>query len=409
MATTGEDKKASPDKTTKKSQAQLKKADNHRTVHPFLMLLIALLAGFIGSYVGLQYFSDQGSSFDRRAAEEVVVDEGRLISELVAEVGPSVVSVNVVQTDTARDPFFGFGGQGAERQSAGTGVILDEDGVVITNRHVVPEGTTDISLTLSDGTELDDVELIGRTNQDDSLDVAFLRINDSKGKDLTPARIGSSIDTEVGARVIAIGNALGQFDNTVTSGIVSGFGRSVIARGGSSADSLQNLIQTDAAINQGNSGGPLVNSRGEVIGINTAVAGGSAEGIGFAIPIDDIKGLIAGVLETGELQRPYIGVRFVNLTEDYAYEVNLDQTTGAYLAPGNARQPTILPDSPADKAGLQEKDIITAVDGVEVGPDASLTSLIARNQVGETVDLTIVRDGEKQQISVALEALPETR
>jgi len=229
----------------------------------------------------------------------------------------------------------------------------------------------------------------------------------TKGKDLTPAQLGSSIDTDVGARVIAIGNALGQFQNTVTSGIVSGFGRSVMARGGSRVDSLQNLIQTDAAINQGNSGGPLVNSRGEVIAINTAVAGGSAEGIGFAIPIDDIKGLIAGVLEDGELQRPYIGVRFVNLTEDYAYEVNLDQTAGAYLAPGSARQPTILPDSPAEKAGLQEKDIITAVDGVVVNRSNSLTSLIARNRVGETVELTVVRDGQEQKISVVLEALPE--
>ncbi|MCA1807323.1 MAG: trypsin-like peptidase domain-containing protein [Actinobacteria bacterium] len=391
----------------KKSRSRADRQKGDHSVHPFVTILVALLAGFIGAYIGLEYFPSKEVSFDRQAAEEVVVDEGRLISELVKEVGPSVVSVNVLQTEVTRDPFFGFESRGVERQSAGTGVILDDEGVVITNRHVVPEGTTDVSITLSDGTELDDIEIIGRTNQEDSLDVAFLRIRDKKGKDLTPAQLGSSIDTDVGARVIAIGNALGQFQNTVTSGIVSGFGRSVMARGGSSIDSLQNLIQTDAAINQGNSGGPLVNSRGEVIGINTAVAGGSAEGIGFAIPIDDIKGLIAGVLEDGELQRPYIGVRFVNLTEDYAYEVNLDQTTGAYLAPGSARQPTILPDSPAEKAGLQEKDIITAVDGIEVNSSNSLTSLIARNRVGETVELTIVRDGQAQKLSVVLEALPE--
>ncbi len=401
------DKEQQKQARKKKSGSGVEKQAGAHSVHPFVTILVALLAGFIGAYIGLEYFPKQEVSFDRQAAEEVVVDEGRLISELVKEVGPSVVSVNVLQTEVTRDPFFGFESRGVDRQSAGTGVILDEEGVVITNRHVVPEGTSDITLTLSDGTELDDIELIGRTNQNDSLDVAFLRIRDTKGKDLTPAQLGSSIDTDVGARVIAIGNALGQFQNTVTSGIVSGFGRSVMARGGTSVDSLQNLMQTDAAINQGNSGGPLVNSRGEVIGINTAVAGGSAEGIGFAIPIDDIKGLIIGVLEDGELQRPYIGVRFVNLTEDYAYEVNLDQTTGAYLAPGSARQPTILPDSPAEKAGLQEKDIITAVDGIEVGGSNSLTSLIARNRVGETVELTVVRDGQEQKISIVLEALSE--
>lgn len=391
-----------------KHNKNTRKKQSERTAGVALSsVLVSLLAGFIGAFLWFEYFGPTESVFDRQAAEEIVVEEGRLISELVKEVGPSVVSVNVLQSDVVRDPFFGFGSESVERQSAGTGIILNEEGIVITNRHVVPEGTSDISLTLSDGTELDDVELIGRTNQDDSLDVAFLQINDARGKDLIPARLGDSIESEVGERVIAIGNALGRFQNTVTSGIISGFGRSVLARDATSADSLQNLIQTDAAINQGNSGGPLVNSRGEVIGINTAVAGGSAEGISFAIPIDDIKGLITGVLEDGELQRPYIGVRFVNLTEDYAYQVNLEQTTGAYLAPGSARQPTILPGSPAESAGLQERDIIVAVDGVEVGDSNSLTSLIARNRVGETVELTIIRSGEEQQVSVELEALPE--
>ncbi len=376
-----------------------------------LSMLIAGLAGFGGGWLGADYHRVQTEDEIRLDMQEdtVVAEEGRQISELVKEVGPSVVSINVLASEaTIDDPFFGFGmPMERERASAGTGVILNEEGVIITNRHVVPEGTTDITITLADGTELDDIEVIGRTNQDDALDIAFLQINDSRDRELTPAKLGSSIDSEVGERVIAIGNALGRFENTVTSGIISGFGRNVTAGGRGHVDTLQNLIQTDAAINQGNSGGPLVNSHGEVIGINTAVAGGSAEGIGFALPIDDLKGMIAGVLETGELERPYLGVRFVMLNEDLAFEVGVDETRGAYLAPGTSRQPTILPDSPADQAELQERDIITHADGIEVDDNNSLTSLIARNRVGETVTLTIVRDGESFDVDVRLEAMPE--
>lgn len=373
-------------------------------------ILLSALAGFGGGLMGADYrqvqLAEENSAVSLRDGNTVVSEEGRLISELVKEVGPSVVSINVLTTQIQDDFFFGTPTE-RERQSAGTGVILSADGIVITNRHVVPEGTTDVTITLSDGTELDDIDVVGRTNQGDSLDVAFLRINDSRDRELIPAVLGNSIDAEVGERVIAIGNALGRFQNTVTSGIISGFGRSVMARGGSSIDTLQNLIQTDAAINQGNSGGPLVNSRGEVIGINTAVAGGGAEGIGFALPIDDIKGLIGGVLDTGELLRPYLGVRFVMLNEDLAFEVGVQRISGAYLAPGTSRQPTILPDSPAERAGLQERDIIVSVDGIAVDESNSLTSLIARNRVGDTLILTIVRDNEELQVEIELEAMPQ--
>src|SRR5690606_10800678 len=147
----------------------------------------------------------------------------------------------------------------------------------------------------SDGTELTDVEVIGRTGSNDPLDIAFLRIRDAKGKQLKAATLGDSGAAQVGDKVVAIGNALGEFQNTVTSGIISGFGRNVVAGDETGSETLQNLLQTDAAINQGNSGGPLVNANGEVIGINTAIAGGGAENIGFAIPINDIKGLIKSV------------------------------------------------------------------------------------------------------------------
>jgi serine protease Do len=212
---------------------------------------------------------------------------------------------------------------------------------------------------------------------------------------------------EVGDKVIAIGNALGQFQNTVTAGIISGFGRDVTAGDatGAGAESLNDLFQTDAAINQGNSGGPLVNINGDVIGINTAVAGG-AQNIGFAIPINDVKGLITGVLEKGELVQPYLGVRYISLTDDAAYELNLSTKRGAYLAPGD--QPAVLPGSPADKAGLREKDIITKVNGIKIDDKTSLTSALSRFQVSDEVTLTVVRDGKTQQVKVTLEAAPQS-
>jgi serine protease Do len=207
--------------------------------------------------------------------------------------------------------------------------------------------------------------------------------------------------------VVAIGNALGQFQNTVTSGIISGYGRSVQAQDetGSSVETLQNLFQTDAAINQGNSGGPLVNANGEVIGINTAVAGG-AENVGFSIPTDDIKGAIKSVLETGSLKRPYLGVRYISLTEALAKEEGINTKNGALVATGRGGQPAIVPGSPAEKAGLKNKDVILKVNDQTIDATNSLTSVIGRYGVGDTVTLTILRDGKEITVPVKLEALP---
>jgi len=261
---------------------------------------------------------------------------------------------------------------------------------------------------LSDGTELTNVSVIGRTSESDSLDVAYLKINDKKGKTLTPVTLGDSSKMRVGDKVIAIGNALGQFQNTVTEGIISGFGRSVTAgdsSGAGSSETLQNLFQTDAAINEGNSGGPLVNINGEVIGINTAIAGG-AQNIGFAIPINDAKGTINTVLSKGKLERPFLGVHYVSLTDDYAYTYNLTTKRGAYIAPSADGSASIVVGSPAAKAGLKEKDIITAVDGTKIDETHSLTSLLGQHGVGDSVTLTIIRDGKEQKIKVTLEAAP---
>lgn len=384
-------------------QSANKQAKRANAAQSLFMIMVAGAAGFGGGWAGSTAHSENVGSISTESRQQIVSSEGQLISEITKEVGPSVVSITV-RTQTTYQGFFGL--QQSEREGAGTGVIISDDGVIVTNRHVIPAGVTSVSVTLSDGTILDDVEVIGRTASSDPLDIAFLKIKDKKGKKLTVAKIGDSSSMEVGDRVIAIGNALGQFENTVTSGILSGYGRDVQARDGNNIESLQNLFQTDAAINPGNSGGPLMNLTGEVIGINVAVA--DANNIGFAIPINDVKGLIASVQKNGKLERPYLGVRYVSLTDDLAYYYNLDTKRGAYIAPSQTGDTAIIDDSPAAKAGLREKDIITAINGTSIDEKNSLVSVLGRFTVGETVELTIVRDEREQKISLKLEAAPQS-
>jgi serine protease Do len=380
-----------------------------------LYLIVAILfigcfgLGFLGGLVGAN--QHRITSLDSNSKKQIISSESQLISEIAKDVGPSVVSIDVTGQVQASGDFFGFGGgQSAQQQSAGTGFVVSSDGIVVTNRHVVPSGTSKVSVTLSDGTTLDNVSVIGRTNESDSLDIAFLKINDKKGKTLKPIPLGDSSKMQVGDKVIAIGNALGQFQNTVTAGIISGYGRSLQAgdQGGGSTESLEDLFQTDAAINEGNSGGPLVNTNGDVIGINTAIAG-DAQNVGFAIPINDVKGLINSVLKEGKLLRPYLGVRYVSLTPDVATQLNLSVTSGAYVAPPSSNgdgQPSIIQDSPAQKAGLQEKDIITKVNNTPISSTNSLTALLGRYSVGDKVTLTVLRDGKTITLSATLAAAP---
>jgi serine protease Do len=369
-----------------------------------LIFIVSLSLGFIGGLAGSRVNTRPSSSGVSKVDQKVILNESQLISDIAKNVGPSVVSIDVASQSQQTD-LFGFR-RSVNQRSAGTGVILSKDGYILTNRHVIPENVNKVAITLSDGTRINDVDVVGRTTSGDTLDIAFLKVKDAKGKEFSPAKLGDSSQVRVGDKVIAIGNALGQFQNTVTSGIISGFGRSVQAgsESGGDTESLQNLFQTDAAINPGNSGGPLVNINGEVIGINTAVAGNSAQNIGFAIPINDTQGLIKSVLNTGKLQRPYLGVRYVMLTDDYAYKFNLSVKRGAYIAPSEDGSPSVIPGSPAEKAGLKEKDIITKVDNTKIGENNSLVSLVSRKVVGETVELTIIRDGQEKTIKVKLEA-----
>ena len=377
---------------------------NRRFAKRIVLILVCGLVGFGGGLLGAQV--NKGGNLAQTTTaqkQQYVSSEGQLIAQIAKDVGQSVVSIEA-QSQTSVQDIFGFSFP-QQQTGAGTGFIVSDSGIVVTNRHVVPAGTTDMSVTLSDGTKFTDVKVIGRTSQSSSLDVAFLKINDLKGKKLTPVTLGDSSKMQVGDRVIAIGNALGQFQNTVTSGIISGYGRDVTAtdQTGLGTETLSDLFQTDAAINPGNSGGPLVNISGEVIGINTAVAGG-AQNIGFAIPVNDIKGLIEGVLADGELKQPYLGVRYLSLTDDIAYQYNLPVNRGAYIAPGN--QAAVLPDSPADKAGLKEKDIITKVNNIAIDNKTNLSSALSRFRVGDSVKLTVIRAGKTMTLNATLEAAP---
>lgn len=313
------------------------------------------------------------------------------IADIADKVSKSVVSII---TSTKVTNFFG---QDYNSSAAGTGIIVTSDGYILTNKHVI-NGATKVTVVLDDGTTYEDVEVVA---VDPMNDVAFLKIKDVS--DLTAATLGDSKTINVGQQVIAIGNALGEFQNSVTSGIVSGTGRSVTASDGSgyNAETLSDLIQTDAAINSGNSGGPLVNAAGEVIGINTATSA-SAENMGFAIPISSVKGMLAQLIETGKAKRAYLGVYSTAITAESAKQNNLPVTSGAYLYSPSTYS-AIVKGSPADKAGLKDKDIVTAVNGVKVGAAGSLADLISEYKPGDTVQLAVIREGKEIAINVTLE------
>lgn len=387
-----------------------------------LFILIAMLSGFVGAWFDTRNNPGLTSSATVSSEKKIVTSDSQLISQIASTVGPSVVSVNVdISTTGSNTEEGGFGlfgfQQPEDEEAAGTGIIISSSGIIVTNRHVVPVGTTSVSVTLSNGTELKDVSVIGRTSSSSSLDIAFLKINNAEGQKLVPATIGDSSTVQVGDDVVAIGNALGQFQNTVTSGIISGYGRTVQAsedNGSGSLDlssdteNLDDLFQTDAAINEGNSGGPLVNLNGQVIGINTAIAG-DAQNIGFAIPINDVKGLINQVIKTGSFQQPYLGVSYIPLTADVANEYNLSVQNGAFIAPSsNPSSPSVIAGSPAAAAGLQNNDIITQVNGVSIGQANSLTSLLDQYSPGNQVSLTVLRNGQTLHINVTLGTMPDS-
>ena len=359
--------------------------------------VIAIIVGaFVFSFLG-NYLADQlTSSDDSRQATQSGQDGNRILSQdeqdiaTVAEsVSPSVVSISTASSSTNR---FGI-----VREGAGTGVVVSADGYVLTNKHVV-EGASSVEVTFENGRQFDRVRVVA---VDPLNDIAFLKI---KGvSDLPVSEPGNSSTIQIGQQVVAIGNSLGQYQNTVTSGIISGTNRPISAQAGDSIETLTDLIQTDAAINPGNSGGPLVNMAGQVIGINTAIAA-DAEGIGFSIPINATKGMLKGLLENGKAERPYLGVNYLPINGEVAAEYNLPVDNGAYIYADRGNP--VLSGSPADEAGVKEGDIITKVEGVEVGPGGGVATLIGAYAPGDKINITILRDGKERNLEVTLAAYP---
>lgn len=368
---------------------------NKLTYLIILALAVCAASGFGGGYLAVTLHQENrlgSTKIDEMIKPDgstVITTDEEIVATVASKVSQSVVSI--VTTSSSRS-IYGFQSQS---QGAGTGVIVSKDGYIMTNNHVI-DNARNVSVILADGTEYKDVKVIG---SDPLNDIAFIKINGVS--DLSPAELGNSSQVRIGQRVVAIGNALGQFQNTVTSGIISATGRPLVASSsdGSAKESLTDLIQTDAAINSGNSGGPLVDLSGRVIGINTAVAT-DANSIGFAIPINATRGVLRGVLENGRIDRAYLGVRYVDITAEIASAQNLDSKRGAYVY--SEGESAIMKDSPADKAGIKLKDIITKINDDLIGERSNMSSIIGQYQPGDTVTLTVLRSGKEMTLKVKL-------
>jgi len=235
-------------------------------------------------------------------------------------------------------------------------------------------------------------------------DLAILKIG---AKDLPTVTLGDSDQVKAGQTVIAIGFSLGEYSNSVTKGIISGIGRDIVASGGGTSEKLEDVLQTDAAINPGNSGGPLINLKGEVIGINTAI-NSQGQLVGFAIPINTAKTVIESVKENGKIIRPFLGVRYVIINSQLKEKNNLSVDYGALLIKGESvEELAVIPGSPADKAGLEENDIILEADGVKLDADNPLAKEIAKHQPGDSVSLKVLHDGQEKTVTVVLEEFKE--
>lgn len=376
-------------------QTTNKKTSKKTKTNPMVAVLVvvALASGLYNLHLTHNLYSELNShSYSSNSnGNSLNFTEGSITS-VANSVSKSVVSI---VTSTTQKSLTNLE---SSATAAGTGFILSKDGYIATNKHVV-SGANKIGVLLDDGTAFEDVELVGT---DPLNDFAIIKIKDAK--DLTPIRLGDSKTISAGQQVIAIGNALGAYQNSVTSGIISGKGRSLTATDSTRTqiETLSDMIQTDAAINGGNSGGPLLNAAGEVIGINTAYAS-QGNNVGFAIPISSVKGIIKSVLKDQSFERAVIGVRYVNLTPTIAKQKNLDINHGALISSSKGNK-AIIPGSAGDKAGLKENDVITSVNGVEIGVSGSLSSLIGEYSAGDTVTLTVVRNGKTESLDLTLTA-----
>ncbi|MDP1845776.1 MAG: trypsin-like peptidase domain-containing protein [Candidatus Moranbacteria bacterium] len=402
----------------------------HKKLIVTVVLISFLLSSFCGAVFGFmaagigqgkifskitgQKNGEQGQNTTNGSSRTTSVpDEGSAVIKAVDKASPSVVSI-IISKDVARmqnffsDPFFDPFGSGNNNQNnqggtekqeigGGSGFIVSGDGLIATNKHVVSDQSASYTVMTNDGKKYDaKVLAIDPVN-----DVAILKID---AANLPVLELGDSANLKIGQTVIAIGNSLGEFRNTVSKGIISGLKRNVMAGSGlGDSENLSEVIQTDAAINPGNSGGPLLDINGKVIGVNVAMAQG-AQNVGFALPIDIIKKDIDSVKTQGKIVQPYIGVRYMPVTANLAKQNNLPYEYGALVLRGQKITDfAVVPGSPADKAGIVENDIILEINEIKIDENHQFIDQIAKFSVGDTVTLKIWHKGEEKTAQVKLE------
>lgn len=372
-----------------------------------LALVVAtLLLGIIGGIVGVYLIvksptlrnaligkTSDSSIIAEPTKQKIVLEESSQFIDVAKKASPSVVSI------TTKQNMVNLFGQVVTAEGGGTGFIITTDGLIVTNKHVISDQNTSYTVITAEG------KSYAATIQalDPLQDLAILKI---QANGLPVLDFGDSDALKVGQWVMAIGNALGQFENTVTTGVISAKQRSIKAsnQSGGSTEQLTGLLQTDAAINEGNSGGPLMNLSGQVIGVNTAVASKSvAEGIGFAIPINAVKRSIDQVKRTGKITSPYLGVRYLDLTPALAKLNQLKVSNGALVIRDQQGGLAVMPGSPADKAGLKEGDVITEINGTKINENNTLKTILAQLDVGQTVDIVYYRGSDQKTAKATLE------
>ena len=365
---------------------------------------INLIQLFIVVCFCLVNFSQKAETFALTSSES-----HNFVSSAVKNVGPAVVKIDTERLverqqfdPTLIDPLLrdllGEQAFSPERERGlGSGVIINDDGLILTNAHVV-ERVDDVLVTLADGT-ICDGQVLGT---DAVTDLALVKIEDSTHSNFAP--LGNSEDLEVGDWAIALGTPYG-LEKTVTLGIVSSLHRDINSLGFS--DKRLDLIQTDAAINPGNSGGPLINSNGEVIGINTLVRSGPGAGLGFAIPINLAKTVSDQLLKNGEVIHPYLGVQLISLNPRIAKEHNQDPNSLVQLPERNgALIQSVIPNSPAEKAGLRRGDLVIAAENISIKEPKALLDEVEKAQIGKVFLLNVLRDNKEIQINIKPEPLP---
>lgn len=373
-----------------------------------LVIVVLALYGILLVWEGasrfLPFLAKPSQTVSQVQKEVQVTREQNVVIDVVKNVGPSVVTIGIERTGNERQslrvgPFNVFfeGQELGEEESErliGSGFIVSRDGLVVTNKHVVSDRDVKYIVVDSKGTKYN----VERIYRDPLNDIAILKVSNPSAETFREVKLGNSDNLEVGQFAIAIGTALGEFRNTVTTGVISGLGRGITAGNPFEGfvERLDNVIQTDAAINPGNSGGPLLNSGGEVVGVNTAVAQ-AGQNIGFAIPINVVKESIQNFNSTGQFNRAFLGVSYVMISKRAAALNELPQ--GAFVR-------AISEGSSAQKSGLKTNDIITKIDGENVTEDNNLAVIINKKKVGQEVSLTVFRDNKSIEIKAVLEAAP---